>query len=157
MPLTALVRHPADAPTFVVTGVSYSLLLRGEECDDRLSAAIVTVPPDMGPPAHIHDHEDQYYFVVRGEIDFLLGSDRRLTKPGDFVFAPRAVPHAFMNRTDRDATMLVLTTPGILEKQLPETGRLVLPGSAGAGETFTEEDAARMRAACERFGVRFVF
>lgn len=151
-----LVRNSADSQTFVVTGVACALLLRGDECAGRLSAGMLTVPPDMGPPAHIHDHEDQYYFVVQGEIDFLLGSDRRLTKPGDFVFAPRGVPHAYMNRTDREAKMLVLTTPGVLDKILPEAGRQVLPGST-IDTQITDEDLERMRAANEKFGLRFVF
>jgi quercetin dioxygenase-like cupin family protein len=83
--------------------------------DTRLTAA-------ANPPMHIHNCEDEAFFLLDGEIEFFLaGAPSRLARPGDFVFGPRGVAHRFEVRTP-EARVLVLGTPGGAERFFQEMG-----------------------------------
>lgn len=72
--------------------------------DSRLTAA-------ANPPWHVHDHQDEAFLVLDGEVEFLLAERPPvLARPGDFVFGPRGVAHRFEVRTP-EARVLVLSTP----------------------------------------------
>ncbi|MGP1310874.1 MAG: cupin domain-containing protein [Phycisphaerales bacterium] len=151
----ASVRNADAAQTFHVAGALWSLLLRSEESEHRLSAALVVLPPDIGPPPHVHEREDEFYFVLQGEVDFLLGSDRRLVQAGDFVCCPRGVPHGMMNRSTRDARLLALSQPGGLDRYVADAGRHVLPGEPAPHE-ITQDDIARMFEAAAAHHITFL-
>ena len=41
-----------------------------------------------------HPDNEQFGLIIRGQLDFRLGSDqRRLLKPGDVYYAPIGMPH----------------------------------------------------------------
>jgi quercetin dioxygenase-like cupin family protein len=48
------------------------------------------------PPLHAHAREDEFFYVLEGEVTFKIGDDLTQVGPGAFVWAPRNVPHAFM-------------------------------------------------------------
>lgn len=48
-----------------------------------------------GPPVHVHDAQDEWFLVIAGEVLFRVGSRFFRAGPGDSVFGPRGVPHAF--------------------------------------------------------------
>jgi quercetin dioxygenase-like cupin family protein len=58
---------------------------------------------------HIHREEEEYWYVLEGEVTFISGELRIDAKPGAFVFMPRDIPHGLRARTV--ARMLVLSTP----------------------------------------------
>ncbi|RPI32543.1 MAG: cupin domain-containing protein [Chloroflexota bacterium] len=48
-----------------------------------------------GPARHLHNNQDEWFYVVQGEFIFEVGQDRYRLKPGDSLLAPRRVPHAW--------------------------------------------------------------
>lgn len=48
-----------------------------------------------GPPVHIHEAQDEWFLVLEGEVLFRVGDRYFRARPGDSVFGPRGVPHAF--------------------------------------------------------------
>lgn len=48
-----------------------------------------------GPPLHRHLYQDEFFHIVQGEYIIKVGEDTFRAKPGDSVFAPRMIPHAF--------------------------------------------------------------
>ncbi|MFY0482140.1 cupin domain-containing protein [Flavobacterium sp. PLA-1-15] len=50
-----------------------------------------------GPPLHVHEHQEELFFVVAGEFLIQLGEEIFLAKAGDACFVPRGVPHTFAN------------------------------------------------------------
>ncbi len=52
-------------------------------------------PRTLAAPVHTHRHEDEYTFVLEGEVGVQSGDEVRLARPGDLDFKPRNVPHAF--------------------------------------------------------------
>jgi mannose-6-phosphate isomerase-like protein (cupin superfamily) len=67
------------------------------------------------PPLHVHHREDETFYVLEGKISVLVGEERFEAGPGDFVFGPRGVPHAFLVRSER-AKFLVTFTPAGIER-----------------------------------------
>jgi mannose-6-phosphate isomerase-like protein (cupin superfamily) len=69
-----------------------------------------------GPPLHIHHDQDEWFFVREGQFVFQVGDDTFQLKPGDSVFGPRKVPHAFVNVTETGALMIAYQPAGTIEQ-----------------------------------------
>jgi len=75
-----------------------------------------------GPPLHLHHEQEEWFYVMEGEVLFQVGEKRLLLKAGDSVLAPRKVPHAFSGAGTRPARMLIAFTPaGKMEQFFRDT------------------------------------
>lgn len=79
------------------------------------------VAPRVKPPLHTHHREDECCYVLEGNIVFQVGDNRFDANPGDFVFMPREVPHAFAVRSE-SARVLTLFVPAGLESLFHAVG-----------------------------------
>ena len=64
-----------------------------------------------GPAMHLHYHQDEWFYVIKGEFMVQVGEEKFRLTAGDSAFAPRTVPHAFANITEGEGQMLVLFQP----------------------------------------------
>jgi len=87
----------------------------GAEADHAFSQIEVDDPRGSGTPLHVHHNEDETFYVLEGEVTFLVGDERIDVAAGDFLFAPRDIPHAYVVRSER-ARMLVTASPGGVEQ-----------------------------------------
>ena len=78
-------------------------------------ATEVIAHPGEEPPMHVHQNEDEYFYVIDGEVTFHCGGESRLGNKGAFIFFPRHVPHTFTVESS-SAHFLVLNTPGGFER-----------------------------------------
>ena len=79
-----------------------------------------TIAPKSGPPTHIHQTEDEFFYVVKGEFKVKVG-DRIMSAPAQSViFVPRGTPHTFQNVGTEPGVLLVGVTPGGFEKSFEE-------------------------------------
>ena len=79
-----------------------------------------TIAPKSGPPTHIHQGEDEFFYVVSGEFKVKLG-DRIMSAPAQSVmFVPRGTAHAYQNVGTEPGVLLVGVTPGGFEKMFEE-------------------------------------
>jgi quercetin dioxygenase-like cupin family protein len=62
---------------------------------------------------HVHPDEDDAFYVLEGELTFLLGEEglEVLAGPGTFVLVPPGTRHGFTNRTDAPVRMLNIHAP----------------------------------------------
>ena len=75
-----------------------------------------------GPSLHLHLAQDEWFYVMEGEVLFQVGEKRLRLKPGDSVLAPRRVPHAFIGAGTTPAKMLIAFTPaGKMEQFFRDT------------------------------------
>ncbi|HXT35299.1 MAG TPA: cupin domain-containing protein [Chloroflexota bacterium] len=90
----------------------------GEQTGGTLALIDQIVPPGAGSPWHLHRNEDESFYVIEGEILFIVGEDQhRITAgPGTFVFGPRGIPHGFRNAGPTPARMLLEVTPAGFER-----------------------------------------
>ena len=66
--------------------------------------------PDSGPALHMHLSQEEWFYVMEGEVVFQVGDQRLHLHPGDSVLAPRQVPHTF-SAIGSPAHMLIAFTP----------------------------------------------
>jgi mannose-6-phosphate isomerase-like protein (cupin superfamily) len=80
----------------------------------RLSLMERTLPPGgRMPPAHRHAGNDEAYFVLDGEVTFVLEGRTTLGGPETFVLVPAGAGHTFGNAGEKPARLLVLHTPAL--------------------------------------------
>ena len=75
---------------------------------------------------HVHENEDELFYVLEGEHVFQVGDQEFQAGPGGLVFAPRGVPHAQRRVVPRTGRILVLASPAGLEgffRELAEADR----------------------------------
>jgi mannose-6-phosphate isomerase-like protein (cupin superfamily) len=80
--------------------------------DGALSVFETTI--GAGPPLHVHDREDECFYVLDGGISVRCGSEAFAAAAGSFVFLPRGRPHRFW-ATDQSARLLLIAVPGGIE------------------------------------------
>jgi quercetin dioxygenase-like cupin family protein len=108
-------------------------------------------PPGGGPPLHIHTREEEFFFVLEGEITFWLDGRVINHSTGGTAFVPRGMPHCFKNCSDRAARVLILFTPGDIEGFF-EYGKPLANGSAPSDEMLIE----RIAALCPAYGIELL-
>ena len=152
---TLLHRPSGSGLAFWGPGDSYRFLVTGAESGGAYFAMEADVPAGGGPPPHIHRNEDETFYVLEGEVEFLLGD--RLVKgtAGDFVNVPRGTVHRFHNAGAARARLIVTFTPAGIEKFFEET----LERATHADQQLPDnvhEVAARYAEAAPRYGIEFV-
>ena len=84
-----------------------------------------------GPPLHVHQVEDEWFYVIEGEYVVQVGDERFRLTPGDSLLAPREVPHTYAHIGDGQGRLLIAYQPaGDMEDFFLEVSRLVGPPSA---------------------------
>lgn len=116
----------------------------------------------LAAPLHRHSREDEYSFVLHGEVGALLGDEVLIGKPGDLIFKPRNQWHTFWNAGDQPARILEIISPAGFEKFFRE---LVDLGGVTQAEPQTlanlchfyglEMDPGSVPELVARFGLRF--
>lgn len=61
----------------------------------------------FGPPRHLHFEQDEWFYPLAGTFLIEVGEDRFELNPGDFLFAPRAVPHVWMHAEEEPGRILI--------------------------------------------------
>ena len=64
-----------------------------------------------GPPLHVHQDEDEWFYVLEGEYVAQVGDERFTLAPGDSLFAPRLVPHAYAYLGEGQGKLLIAYQP----------------------------------------------
>ena len=118
-----------------------SVCLSGEDTGGAYCLLEVSLAPGMGVPRHTHTLEDESYFVLTGELEVIVGSERFVLKPGDSLVAPRDIPHQLRNSGDVENHYLLIFWPSGFEGFL-KAAAIPAPDNAVAP---TEPPAAAIR------------
>lgn len=72
------------------------------------------VPPNpRGVPLHQHHRYDEAFYVIEGEMEFVVGDRTERVAAGGFVLVPRGTPHRFVNQGPGTSRMLVIGSSGV--------------------------------------------
>jgi len=108
---------PTQGSTYRARGGLYTFKLLARDTNGAFTLSEAYNPPNNGVPPHIQHKEDEAFIVLEGTYAFQLGDQTLHCGPGEVVFVPRGVPHAFENISPEPARMLILQTPGGLHEQ----------------------------------------
>lgn len=104
------------------SGDVYSVKLTAAQTGGSLGVVEASVPPGGGPVAHTHADQDETFFLIAGELEFLDGDRTFIAGPGDLVHCPSGTRHRFKNIGFHTARMLFFYTPGGSEGLFVEGG-----------------------------------
>uniref|UniRef100_UPI0039C92C21 cupin domain-containing protein n=1 Tax=Horticoccus sp. 23ND18S-11 TaxID=3391832 RepID=UPI0039C92C21 len=65
----------------------------------------------FGPPRHLHFEQDEWFYPLAGTFHIEVGDEQFELRPGDFLFAPRGVPHVWKHLEEDPGRMLVAFLP----------------------------------------------
>lgn len=68
-------------------------------------------PPGTFVPPHIHPTQDEYLYILEGQLDFWLEGVETSAGPGDIVRLPKGRPHGIFNKTQETAKSLFWVAP----------------------------------------------
>ena len=67
---------------------------------------------------HVHTDEDDSFFILDGEITFMLPKGDVVAGPGTFVLIPPGVEHGFRNDGDVPVRMLNIHAPAGFDRRI---------------------------------------
>ncbi|MBK7631995.1 MAG: cupin domain-containing protein [Ignavibacteriales bacterium] len=68
-----------------------------------------------GTPLHIHNSQDEVFFVMEGAYYFQVGEKKHNLTVGDSIFLPRKVAHAWTQVSEKGKMTVILQPAGKLE------------------------------------------
>ncbi len=145
-------RTTSEGRTIAVVGDVYRILSTGEDTNGKYALWEAIVPPGGGPPPHVHSREEEVFYVLEGEITFMIGEERGVATTGMFANMPVGTPHAFKNESDRPAKMLISVAPAGLEMMFFEVGVSVAQGATTALPP-TKQEIEKLLAVAPRYGI----
>jgi quercetin dioxygenase-like cupin family protein len=118
------IHHVASngGPCIAYTGNMMRVKLTAAESGGELTVIEDVIPPGAGPPLHVHERENEAYYVLEGEFEFTCGDDAVRGGTGTFVHAPRGIPHRYCNVGTAPGRILFAFTPGGIEAFFIELG-----------------------------------
>ncbi len=115
--LTARVIRPADCDTATLGATTDQFFVDGESTEGRVSlVGHVIAPRSLAAPMHLHTREDEFSFVLSGQVAAISDGHELLAGSGELLVKPRGAWHTFWNPGDEPATLLEIITPAGLEK-----------------------------------------
>ncbi len=106
--------------------------------------------PGAEPPLHVHEREDEMFYMLEGSIRVTVGDQQRVVLPGETVFLPRRIPHTFKIICER-ARMLVLITPAGFEDYFRSLGTPATSMALPVNPLYPH--ISRIQGTASRFGV----
>jgi mannose-6-phosphate isomerase-like protein (cupin superfamily) len=113
--------RPGQGPSVWSLGGRFTVKADAAATEDRFSLVEALAWQSTEPPTHIHHHEDEAWYILDGQMTFVVGDTELVATAGSFAYAPRGIPHAFT--VDVEPTrVLVFASPAGFEHFALELG-----------------------------------
>jgi mannose-6-phosphate isomerase-like protein (cupin superfamily) len=84
----------------------------GTRTRGTLGIAEFMIPPNAPPPPpHVHHAHEEGFYVLEGELEFMVGTERVRAGKGAYVTVPIGIAHTFSNPGSQPARFLNTFTP----------------------------------------------
>jgi mannose-6-phosphate isomerase-like protein (cupin superfamily) len=119
--LQALLLQKSEGRALWHLGALLTFKALGAETGGQFWALEGLADQQMAVPLHSHSREDEFWFILEGEIRFTIGNETQSCGPGGFAYMPRGVPHTFQIISET-ARWFGVGTPAGLDQWFFETG-----------------------------------
>jgi len=96
-------------------GGLWTFLATGDDTAGQFALMEVHVRRGLEPPPHTHTKEDELYYLLEGEMEFVAGDARHTIQAGASIFLPKNIPHQF-RLVSAEARFLLQVVPAGLEQ-----------------------------------------
>jgi mannose-6-phosphate isomerase-like protein (cupin superfamily) len=76
----------------------------------------LTAERGFGSPLHVHHREDEWFYVLEGEVTIWVDGETFVAPAGSFAYAPNHLPHTFEVTGAEGARFLMVTQPAGFEE-----------------------------------------
>jgi len=114
--MTTLVIPPREGKAVSLGGFGAIFKIPGDSSEGRFSIVEHPIDPGRMVHPHVHAHEDEFSYILEGEIGARVGDEVLQATTGSYVFKPRGLPHTFWNATTQPARLLELISHAGFEK-----------------------------------------
>jgi quercetin dioxygenase-like cupin family protein len=137
-----------------VMGEMATCKITSDQTSGAYSLFEITTQPGGGPPPHVQHWEDEAFYVLEGEYEFLDGGRTIRAGVGSLIYVPKGNLHAHKNVGVKPGRMLVSQTPGgAHERFFDEVGEPVVDGEAGLLSFEDQPDVASIAAIAAKYGI----
>lgn len=84
----------------------------------RFNFGIIEMSPGRRMDEHVHDDEDDSFYILEGEMTFVFGDESAKAPPGTFVLVPPGVSHGFVNDGSVAVRMLNIHAPAGFDRRI---------------------------------------
>jgi quercetin dioxygenase-like cupin family protein len=116
--MPGFVLGPGGGATYGFHGSRVLIKASGDQTRGQLAVMECSYPAGLSVHVHVHDGEDEMFYVIAGELSGTCGDNGWSAPAGSFVFVPRDTPHSFTVTSTEPATALVITGPPGLDRQI---------------------------------------
>ena len=109
---SAFKRSPSLKTTLAYMGSNMSLLAKGEETGGCLALMEFHSRPGNEPPPHIHEWEDELYYLLEGRMEFYCDDEVLSVGAGEVAFLPQGKAHAFYIRSPIVKALVLVQAAG---------------------------------------------
>ena len=110
--MTPIALAPEEGEVLWAFGFLATLKASSETTDGRVAVIEHLGPRGAGSPLHVHHREDEWFYVLEGELTFWVGGQVVRAPAGSFVYGPRDVPHTFVVASEVARFLLVSEPAG---------------------------------------------
>ncbi|MFZ1809229.1 MAG: cupin domain-containing protein [Cyclobacteriaceae bacterium] len=118
--LKPILLQPKEGRTYQCGPMTAIFKADEEETDEKYSISEWWIEPNSdGPGAHLHEENDEVFYVLEGTTSFLIGDKWVDAEKGAFLRIPANTMHDFANRTNEKTGVLNFFIPGGFERNMP--------------------------------------
>lgn len=142
-----------EGESFWAFGALITIKASAETTGGRVAVIEHLAARGAGSPLHVHHNEDEWFYVIEGELAFWVGGQTVRAPQGAFVYGPRDIPHTFQVQSDL-ARFLLVAEPGGFEKFMREMSQPALAMSPPPPSA--PPDLERIVATAARYGIEIL-
>jgi quercetin dioxygenase-like cupin family protein len=84
-----------EGEAFWLLGMLQTIKISRDDTGGQYGLIEIVAPEGIGSPWHVHPEEDEWFYVLEGEMTFWVADTCLSLKAGSFAFGPKGVPHTF--------------------------------------------------------------
>ncbi len=157
--MSAMTVPPVGGESFDFGGLGVAWKIDGLDTGQRFSIVHHPMAPRaLAAPLHYHHKEDEYSYVLKGQLGALLGDDVLTAGPGTWVYKPRGEWHTFWNAGDEPCEIIEVISPAGFENFFREVAAAWgdLAKFAEINKKYhLDMDFDSVPELCKRFGLTF--
>jgi quercetin dioxygenase-like cupin family protein len=89
--------------------------ISGKDTQGQLAVFEYLGHEKIGPDLHIHYDQDEFFQIISGEFLFQVGEEKFRASAGDLVFAPRNIPHTWVQLSEHSHLVYGVQPAGKME------------------------------------------
>jgi mannose-6-phosphate isomerase-like protein (cupin superfamily) len=144
---------PGEGRILRVLGQLVTYKITSDQTGGAYSLFEVASQPGIGAPPHVQHRQDEAFYVLEGDYEFLVEGRTITAGAGSLIYVPKGNLHVYRNVGEGTGRMLVSQTPGGLHERFFEEVGEEAPDRRELQVPERPENLARTRGIAAGYGI----